>query len=263
MPDPAADSFVKRRADAPADFFGWEAAGLAWLRAAESLGGVRIVGVREVGERHIVLDRIDQAAASPAAAEAFAQALARTHDAGADAFGCGPPGWSGDGFIGRQVLPLQSFSNWGACYAEIRLLPYARAATRVGTLDDAGLGLVEAVCDRLRAGEYDDGSPPARIHGDLWGGNVLYSRGVDSQGGAVLIDPAAHGGHRLTDLAMLALFGTEHLERVLAAYADTAALPTRWRELIGLHQLHPLLVHAVTHGPSYGRQAHKVATEYA
>ncbi len=87
---------------------------------------------------------------------------------------------------------------------------------------------------------------------------MLYARRA-----AVLIDPAAHGGHRLTDLAMLALFGTEHLERVLATYADTAPLPARWRELIGLHQLHPLLVHAVTHGPSYGRQAHKVAAEYA
>jgi fructosamine-3-kinase len=258
VPDLPADVFVKRRLDAPADFFGWEAAGLNWLRAAEPVGGVRVVGVREVGGRHIVIDRIDEAPASPAAAEAFALALAKTHDAGADSFGCGPPGWSDDGFIGRQVLALQSFSRWGECYAEIRLLPYARAATRAGTLDDAGLGLVEVVCDRLRAGEYDDGSPPARIHGDLWGGNVLYSHH-----GAVLIDPAAHGGHRLTDLAMLALFGTEHLERVLATYADTAVLPARWRELIGLHQLHPLLVHAVTHGPSYGRQAHKVAGEYA
>ena len=28
--------------------------------------------------------------------------------------------------------------------------------------------------------------------------------------GVVLIDPAAHGGHRETDLAMLALFGCPH-----------------------------------------------------
>ena len=260
MPDPSGESFVKRRTDAPGGFFRWEAAGLDWLREPEPLGGVRIVRVREVGDAHIILGRINEAPASPAAAEAFARSLACTHDAGAASFGCGPPGWSGDGFIGRQVLPLQAFSRWGEFYAGIRLLPYARAANRAGTLSDAGMGLVEAVCTRLEAGEFDDDGPPARIHGDLWAGNVLYAR-PGAQ--AVLIDPAAHGGHRLTDLAMLALFGTGHLDRVLATYADTVTLPARWRELIGLHQLHPLLVHAVTHGPSYGRQAQKVAAEFA
>ena len=79
---------------------------------------------------------------------------------------------------------------------------------------------------------------------------------------AVLIDPAAHGGHGLTDLAMLALFGTEHLDRVLPAYVEAAELRADWRGLIGLHQLHPLLVHAVTHGPGYGLQAGQVATRY-
>jgi fructosamine-3-kinase len=288
--DPSEDVFVKNRSDAPTGSFRWEAAGLDWLRAAQPSGGVRIVRVRQVGERRITLDRITAAPATPAAAKSFGRSLAATHAAGAEGFGSGPPGWSGDGFIGRQSLPLQVFSRWGEFYAQTRLLPYARAARRTGTLDNAGLEGVEAVCVRLHAGEYDDDAPPARIHGDLWAGNVLYARSgaravpneaVPNEAvpieavpieavpieavpiEAVLIDPAAHGGHRLTDLAMLALFGTEFLDRVLGAYADTAPLPTRWRELIGLHQLHPLLVHAVTHGPSYGRQAQKVAAEYS
>jgi fructosamine-3-kinase len=63
--------------------------------------------------------------------------------------------------------------------------------------------------------------------------------------GYVLIDPAAHGGHRITDLAMLALFGAPYLEVILAAYESASRwLPPRWRDLIGLHQLHRLLVHA-------------------
>ena len=265
MADPSEDVFVKNRSDAPTGFFRWEAAGLDWLRAAQASGGVRVVGVREVSERRIAVDRITTAPATPAAAESFGRSLAATHAAGAEAFGSGPPGWPGDGFIGRQSLPLQVFSRWGEFYAQARLLPYARAARRTGTLDNAGLEGVEAVSVRLQDGEYDDEAPPARIHGDLWAGNVLYARSgaraVPIE--AVLIDPAAHGGHRLTDLAMLALFGTEYLDRVLGAYAAAAALPARWRELIGLHQLHPLLVHAVTHGPSYGRQAQKVAAEYS
>ena len=47
------------------------------------------------------------------------------------------------------------------------------------------------------------GEPPARLHGDLWAGNRL----VDVDGRSWLIDPAAHGGHREFDLAMMRLFG--------------------------------------------------------
>ena len=118
------------------------------------------------------------------------------------------------------MLALQPFSRWGEFYARDQAAAVCRAAHRVGNLADAALRAVERVCERLIAGEFDDGRPPARIHGDLWAGNVLY--GAD---GAVLIDPAAHGGHGLTDIAMLALFGTEHLDRVQAAYAEAARLP--------------------------------------
>jgi len=82
--------------------------------------------------------------------------------------------------------------------------------------------------------------------------------------GVVLIDPAAHGGHRLTDLAMLALFSTPHLQRILDAYAEASTwLPDGWRALIGLHQLHPLLVHAELFGGGYRAQALEIAKRYA
>ena len=256
MPD-----FVKHRADAPPDFFGWEAAGLSWLAAAR---GTAVVGVRRFDRQRIVLDRVETAPATRAAAEAFGRSLARTHAAGAGAFGAAPPGWTGDGWIGRQRLPIRQFARWGEFYATDRLLPYARAAHRIGNLSDAALRDVHAVGERLVSGEFDDDTPPARIHGDLWGGNVLYRSSAAGTHAveAVLIDPAAHGGHGLTDLAMLALFGTEFLDRLLPAYAQEADPRPDWRELIGLHQLHPLLVHAVTHGPGYGLRAGQVATRY-
>ena len=181
-----------------------------------------MVGVREFDERRIVLEKIHQAPATARAAESFGRALARTHGLGAAAFGAGPPRWSGDGYIGRQRLALQPFSRWGEFYARTRLLPYAHAARRVGTLGADALTAVERVCERLLAGECDDGRPPSRIHGDLWGGNLLYG-----PRGAVLIDPAAHGGHGLTDLAMLELFGTQYLDRVQAGYAESAGLDRR------------------------------------
>ena len=257
MKKPGDHTFSKSRPDAPGGFFAWEAAGLSWLSQAVDAGGVDVVGVRQVDATSIVLNRVELAPATRVAAENFGRALARTHAAGADDFGTGPPGWSGVGYIGRQQLVVQPFSRWGQFYGELRLLPYARAAVRVGNLDRATLRAVEQLCIVLADGGFDDDRPPARIHGDLWGGNVLYG-----PGGAVLIDPAAHSGHGLTDLAMLALFGTEHFERVAQAYAEAAALPRDWRDLIGLHQLHPVLVHAVSHGPSYGRHAAELVSNY-
>ncbi|HEY5786283.1 MAG TPA: fructosamine kinase family protein [Microlunatus sp.] len=259
MPDtsgPPAAVFAKTRPTAP-DAYPAEAAGLTWLAAAGP-EAARIVEVLEVSPERLVLPRLIPVRSNAPAAAAFGAALAVTHAAGAPAYGAAPDGWTGDGYIGTQPLPLRPTEHWGTFYADQRLLPYAEAATAIGTLRPRGRILVDRVVERLRAGEFDDERPPARIHGDLWAGNVIFT-----ETGVVLIDPAAHGGHGLTDLAMLHLFGAPELATISNAYADAADLPTDWTDLIGLHQLHPLLVHAVSHGASYGTEAEAVAARYA
>ncbi len=244
-------AFTKTRPDAPDGFFAAEAAGLRWLRVP---GGVPVVGVHAVTRTSLTLDRVLSGSASAAAAEEFGRRLASMHDAGAAHFGIGPDAGPGVGWIGDAPLPLRTIApaSWGAWYGEDRLLFHAR---RAGVTDQA----LERVIERLASGEFDDDAPPARIHGDLWNGNVLWS-----PDGVVLIDPAAHGGHRLTDLAMLALFGTPHLARIHAAYAEASGrLPDNWRELLGLHQLHPLLVHAELFGGGYRVQAVDLAHRYS
>lgn len=139
--------------------------------------------------------------------------------------------------------------TWPSWYATDRVLPYLRTARDAGTIDAAGATEVERVCERIEelAGPAE---PPARLHGDLWAGNVLWTAA-----GATLIDPAAHGGHRETDLAMLALFGCPCLDLVIAAYAETAPPATGWQARVPLHQLFPLLVHAVLFGRGYAGRA--------
>ncbi len=115
-----------------------------------------------------------------------------------------------------------------------------------GALDGSGAALVEQVVARI--GEFGGDEPPARLHGDLWPGNLLW--GADDR--VWLVDPAAHGGHRETDLAQLALFGgPPHLDRVLAAYREAWPLADGWRERVPLHQLHLLLVHTAIFGAAY------------
>jgi len=247
------DHFTKHTAPSAAPY---EAAGLRWLGAAPD--GAVVVEVVDVSERELVLPRLVAAQPRREAAADFGRRLAATHDAGAAAFGAPPDGWTGDGWIGAETMTLEPSTTWGRFYAEQRCWPYAERAWARGGLDRDGLAVIENLCTRVGSGLYDDDAPPARIHGDLWSGNVFVTAD-----GYVLIDPAAHGGHRITDLAMLSLFGAPYLEVVLGSYESASGwLPTRWRTLIGLHQLHPLLVHAAIFGGSYGPQAVAQARAY-
>jgi fructosamine-3-kinase len=88
--------------------------------------------------------------------------------------------------------------------------------------------------------------PPARLHGDLWGGNMI----ADDRGEPCLIDPAVYGGHREIDLAMMKLFGGFGA-RVFDAYKEAFPLADGYRERVPLYQLYPLMVHVNLFGGGY------------
>jgi len=253
-------TFRKAGSNAPLGYFAWEATGLRWLAAAP--GGARVVEVVEAGEDELVLERLDAVAPTRAQATAFGAALAATHAAGAPAYGSPPEGWRGDGWLGplSEPLPLMLHPRptWGEFYAQERLEPMLRLGRDAGVYDDAGAVLFEKVAARVAAREIDTGEPASRLHGDLWAGNIVWT--VD---GGVLIDPAAHGGHREADLAFLVMFGAPHLDAILGGYADRAPLADGWRERVTLHQLHPLMLHAVLFGGGYVAQSLAVARRWA
>ncbi len=232
-----------------------EAAGLRWLADARA---VRIPTVYGADDHVLVTDRVAQGPPSPRAAHRFGRDLAALHAAGAPAFGAAPPGGPVEAYIGLAPMRNVIGDDWPRWYAEHRVLPYLRRAVDGGTVLPAEAADVERVCERLPglAGP-SAGEPPTRLHGDLWNGNVLW--GAD--GHVHLIDPAAHGGHRETDLAMLRLFGCPYLDRVTAGYEEAAPLADGWRARVGVHQLFPLLVHAVLFGRSYAEQALTAARE--
>jgi fructosamine-3-kinase len=224
----------------PPGFFEAEAAGLGWLREA---GAVPVPELIVVMPDLLALEWVDEGSPTPAAAERFGRDLAALHRAGADRFGAPWPG-----FIG--ALPQDNDgheADWADWFARRRLAPYLKISVDRGALSAADVTLVERLLSTI--GEYASRpEPPARLHGDLWPGNLLW--GAD--GRVWLVDPAAHGGHRETDLAQLALFGgAPHLDRVLAAYDEAWPLADGWRARVPLHQLHLLLVHTALFGASY------------
>ncbi len=232
------------------DFYRAEAAGLAWLARA----GMPVPRVYRVDAGSIELERITETAPDAAAARTFGARLAAVHDAGADGFGCAPEGFDGQIFIGRRPMSSTVHAGWGEFYAIERVLPFLRIAVDAGHVTSWQLPDIERACTLVASGVFDDGEAPARLHGDLWNGNVLWAAG-----GVVVIDPAAHGGNRETDLAMLALFGCPYLDDVLAGYDSAHPLRPGWRDRVPLHQLHPLAVHAAGYGSGYGRALHRAA----
>ncbi|WP_372727767.1 fructosamine kinase family protein [Nocardioides sp.] len=241
-------ALMKTHPHAPADFFEAEARGLRWLAEA---GGVAVPELLAHDHECLILRWVEPGKNTADAAAAFGRSLAVTHGAGAPSYGLVE-----DGYIGKLPLPNRPTETWAEFYAVRRVLPYLKLARDRGAVDAAQAAAIEAVIPRL--GDLVPEEPPARLHGDLWNGNVLW--GLDGQ--VWVIDPAAHGGHRETDLAMLALFGLPHLPRVLDAYDEVAPLAEGWQDRVTLHQLFPLLVHASLFGGGYGARAATLATKH-
>jgi fructosamine-3-kinase len=235
-------ALIKTRPHAPADFFPTEARGLRWL--ADS-GGVHVPEVLAAEPDCLIMSWVEVGRPTTEAAERLGERLAITHGAGAESFG-----GADDGYIGTLPLPNRTAPTWPEFYATRRVLPYLKLARDRSAISSGDAAAVEDVVCRITdlAGPPE---PPARLHGDLWSGNVLWGR----DGRTWLVDPAAYGGHRETDLAMLALFGVPQLQRLLEAYHAAAPLADGWEDRVPLHQLFPLLVHACLFGGGYGARA--------
>ena len=244
--------FVKHHPDAPPGSFRAEADGLAWLAAAGALRTPAVVAVGDdPGPRFLALEWIGRGAGGTEAQEAFGRGLAALHQAAPGAFG-----WERDNMIAGLAQPNGALAGWAEFYGRRRLDPMARRAVGDGLLPPAFLPRLERLCARL---PQLCGPPevPARLHGDLWGGNAI----IDAEGGPVVVDPAVYGGHREMDLAMMRLFGG-FPARVTAAYEEVHPLAAGHAERIALCQLYPVLVHVCLFGGGYARQAEEIVSRY-
>jgi fructosamine-3-kinase len=249
------EAFVKTRADASRGEFAAEAAALEWLAQA---GALRTPAVLDVDDGYLALEWIAPGRLDAAGEQELGRGLALTHAAGAPRFGrfAEAPGGE-EAWLGSLCVSNAPTEDWAAFYVERRLRPLARLAFERERLGHPGIAAVERICERIEE-LTGPPEPPARLHGDLWSGNVL----ADAAGRPWLIDPSAFGGHREVDLAMLALFGGLSA-RVLESYENATPLADGWQDRVGLYQLLPLLVHANLFGGSYGASVERTARHYA
>lgn len=233
--------FAKTHGDPPPGFFSTEAAGLRWLAEADAVPVAEVIAVADDAPACLLLEWVDVGGQRTASGESsFGESLAQLHQAAAPAFG------RADGrTTGSQALPNDPCDTWAEFYADRRLRPLAQIAADRGALPVRLIDDLLKVAEGLNEfGAADE--PPARLHGDLWAGN----RVVDTAGRSWLIDPAAHGGHREFDLAMMQLFGGFG-DQVFIAYDHAYPLEAGWRSRVPLHQLAPLVVHAIKFGGPY------------
>src|SRR5690606_10840627 len=223
--------FAKTRRDAPEGMFEAEARGLEWLRSAfedgDAATALTIPRVLAVGpsptRAFLVLELLEPGRRAPDFDEHLGRGLARLHRAGAPRFG-----FEQDNFIGPLPQSNRPAATWAEFYRSERLLPQLSMPNARRLLAGDVRRRFDRLLDALErwVGEEE---PPARLHGDLWGGNLH----VSPRGTPALIDPAVYGGHREMDLAMMRLFGgfTERTFRCSVASAGAVAVTSRpWLE---------------------------------
>lgn len=240
--------FVKTRADAPNDTYHREAEGLDVLREP---GALRVAEVAAVDDAFLALVWISSGPRARDFEEQLGRGLAALHRAHPATFGS-----SHDNYVGSLPQCNTPCATCAEFYRERRLGPLVARASALRLLDAATVRYFDRLYDKLDLllGEPE---PPARLHGDLWSGNII----AGEAGEPVLIDPAVYGGHREMDLAMLQLFGAPSA-RFFAAYDEVYPRAKGSEQRVSLMQLYPLLVHVCLFGASYSSQLLRALRAY-
>ncbi|HEY2734914.1 MAG TPA: fructosamine kinase family protein [Polyangiales bacterium] len=244
--------FVKTHAAPPAGMYAAEAHGLAWLAEAHALRVPAVVFVDDEPPACLVLEAIESGPRARDFDEALGTGLAALHRFGAASFGLDRPN-----YIALLAQDNSTRPTWSRFYAEQRIGPQTALASSKQRIDAALARRLERLTDAFDA-LLGPEEAPSRLHGDLWGGNLL----CDERGAPCLIDPAVYAGHREIDLAMMRLFGGFG-ERVFEAYDEAFPLAPDHAERVALYQLYPLLVHVNLFGGSYVSQVERVVNRYA
>ena len=229
-------TYRKSRAFAPEGFFECEGRGLEWLGAAHAQGGPRVVQVYGWGKDYLDIERVGSASPTPQAARAFGAALARMHDAGAKYFGSAPDGYNGTCYFGPLQDPVKmDTGEWTdpiSYFADGRLRPMVNLGVKRGELDKRDVELTERVIEALpdlmgRAAA----DKPARIHGDLWSGNVMWT--ADS--GQYELSERNHRGLPVRTSVEGRMAGAHHALAALPHRRPLRLLRRRLRQRIPLH----------------------------
>ena len=238
--------FLKWNKRAAEDMFEAEAKGLQLLASADT--ELIVPGVLAIGKEHLLLEFIEER--NSGASFDFGVQLARLHKSSNELFGL-----DHSNYIGRLPQSNKYHPDWLEFFMRERLEPQVKMAVDSGRLSKE----FTSIFDRVMNYTYVvfPNEPPALLHGDLWGGNYMFT----NDGTACIYDPAVYFGHREMDIAMTKLFGGFEPD-FYHGYNEEYPLERGWEERIKLCNLYPVLVHANLFGGSYCNQAEVLLRQF-
>jgi fructosamine-3-kinase len=245
--------FLKTDANAPAGAFAAEARSLRFIAEPKAVRVPDVIAFEaSAGDgAFLLLEHIATGRPAKDHDERLGAGLAAMHRASPGR--CGGP--ADVGCLAGIATDDRTSPDPARFYAERRLLPLFSAVEARGLATRSMREGIDRVCARIH--ELVPAEPPARLHGDLWGGNAM----VDDRGAPCLVDPAAYGAHREIDLAMMQLFGG-FSARVFGAYDEAWPRAPGHAGRVPLWQLLPLLVHTILFGGSYAAQVERALRSF-
>lgn len=225
-----------------------EAEGLKLLFAANAICVPEVIctGMTGDGLQLIVMQFIRSSARCNKFWELLGQRLASLHRNTQPHFGLNQ-----NNYIGSLRQYNEYRSTWSSFFIEQRLEKQVELAVQEGRLirtDQKHFDVLYKIIPELMPEE-----PPALLHGDLWGGNLL----VNETGEPCLIDPAVYYGHREAEIAYTQLFGGFNHE-FYTAYEEVFPLLKGFDKRADVYNLYPLLVHVNLFGGGYANQVRSI-----
>ncbi|MEZ4829474.1 MAG: fructosamine kinase family protein [Bacteroidia bacterium] len=228
-----------------------EVSGLTRLKNTEEVVVPEVIGTGEAESyAWLVLGFVRQESRAPRYWEKLGWQLAALHRHTDAEFGLDE-----NNFIG--ALPQQNgrHSQWLDFFREERIRPMLKMAVDRRELGRSTAGYFELLFTRIE--NFFPAEPPALLHGDLWGGNIL----TGENGLPVLIDPAVYYGHREAELAFMTLFDSIP-QQFYEAYDEVYPLTPGFRDRFDILNLYPLLVHVNLFGGGYTSAVERILRRY-
>ena len=160
-------------------------------------------------------------------------------------------GFERDTVIGGLHQANPPSTCWLEFFRDHRLLDMGYRGVASGRLPNTVMTRLERLANRL-GNWIEEPVQPSLVHGDMWGGNVLWRKGEITG----FVDPAIYFADAEIELAFTTLFGTFG-DNFFERYQEHRPLkPGFFEARCDLYNLFPLLVHVRLFGGSY---VHSVA----
>lgn len=245
--------FLKWNTTASPDMFVREVNGLKLLREANTaliIPDVLSQGTTPGGTGFLLMQYLEEGQGQSHSAADFGSELAQLHKTRADQFGL-----DYDNYIGSLPQSNKRHSDWISFFVEERMEPQLGMAIDSGKLSMSIPPAFQQMYTQL-PGIFPE-EAPSLLHGDLWGGNYFYN----TEGQAVIYDPAVYYGHREMELAFTRLFGG-FAPAFYRAYEQAYPLEPGFEKRKDIYNLYPLLVHTNLFGGSYARQVEGITRRF-